>query len=262
MRILPLSESGLRSLSFRSYRRNIGFSVSDWDKITGNDHVGDVVVPLEDLLGETIQPDERGLYATGPDGKLLGADFRDHHLPIASGNGENHYRDAKPSLQIRACYLPYAALRQQFWRVYAMQYAIGEQGRLSYVELFSMLDSLGSTLCKDTIEAFFTRFNKTAADELTLDEVVLCLEDEVRKPQEEKRHIEDSAGSGSRTPAGPGGGPAAGDFTDPELAQPRAFDQTDVSSDMKTIAPYVAFPLSRLRHELTSSGPITAAQRR
>ncbi|BGP57647.1 phosphatidylserine decarboxylase [Rhodotorula sphaerocarpa] len=216
---------------------NIGFSVSDWDKITGNDHVGDVVVPLEDLLGETIQPDERGLYATSPDGKLLGADFRDHHLPIASGNGENHYRDAKPSLQIRACYLPYAALRQQFWRVYAMQYAIGEQGRLSYVELFSMLDSLGSTLCKDTIEAFFTRFKKTAEDELTLDEVVLCLEDEVRKPQEEKRHIEDSAGSGSGTPAGPGGGPAAGDFTDPEPAQPRAFDQTDVSSDMKTIAP-------------------------
>ncbi|KWU41255.1 hypothetical protein RHOSPDRAFT_23357 [Rhodotorula sp. JG-1b] len=217
---------------------NIGFSVSDWDKITGNDHVGDVVVPLEQLLGKTIQPDERGLFPTGPDGRLLDADFHDHDLPIVASSADGHYRGAKPSLQIRACYLPYAALRQQFWRVYALQYAVNESGRMSYVELFSMLDSLGSTLCKDTIESFFTRFNKTPDDELTLDEVVLCLEDEVRKPTEQKRHIiEDSANSGTDTPLGPGGGPSAGDFVDPDASEPKQYDQTDVSSDMKTLPP-------------------------
>ncbi|GAA5985204.1 hypothetical protein JCM10908_002568 [Rhodotorula pacifica] len=216
---------------------NIGFSVSDWDKLTGNDHVGDVVVPLEQLLGKTIKPDERGLFPTGPDGRLLDADFHAHDLPIVASSADGHYRGANPSLQIRACYLPYAALRQQFWRVYGLQYAVNESGRMSYVELFSMLDSLGSTLCKDTIESFFTRFDKTLADELTLDEVVLCLEDEVRKPTEQKRHIDENANSGSETPSGPGGGPSAGDFVDPDTSKPSQYDQTDVSADMKTIAP-------------------------
>ncbi|GAA5867646.1 hypothetical protein JCM3774_001544 [Rhodotorula dairenensis] len=216
---------------------NIGFSVSDWDKLTGNDHVGDVVVPLEQLLGKTIKPDERGLYPAGPDGRLLDADFHAHDLPIVPSTADGHYRGVKPSLQIRACYLPYAALRQQFWRVYALQYTVNELGRMSFVELFSMLDSLGSTLCKDTIEGFFTRFDKTLDDELTLDEVVLCLEDEVRKPTEQKRHIDDSANSGTATPSGPGAGQSAGDFVSPDSSEPAQCDQTDVSSDMETLAP-------------------------
>lgn len=199
--------------------------------------MGDVVVPLEQLLGKTIQPDERGLYPTGADGCLLDADFHAHDLPIAPSSADGHYRGVKPSLQIRACYLPYAALRQQFWRVYALQYTVNEAGRMSFVELFSMLDSLGSTLCKDTIESFFTRFGKTLEDELTLDEVVLCLEDEVRKPTEQKRHLDDSANSGTDTPSGPDGGRSAGEFVSPDSSEPAQGDQTDVSSDMKTLAP-------------------------
>jgi hypothetical protein len=126
--------------------------------------------------------------------------------------------------------------------IYALQYDIDESGTISHVELFSMLDSLGSTLSKDTIASFFTRFGKTTDDELTIDEVVWCLEDEVKKPKEEKRLV-DSLESGMVTPAteGPGGGPSAGDFTEEVNAEPGEYDQADQSSNMKTLAPFVRF---------------------
>ncbi|GAA6036505.1 hypothetical protein JCM8097_003538 [Rhodosporidiobolus ruineniae] len=215
----------------------IGFTVSDWDKISGNDHVGDVAVELDKLLGTSIQPDERGLFPANGDGKLSGDDFHDHDLPLLMSANEKDLGDAKPTLHIRAKYTPYAALRQSFWRIYAKQYDIDENGELSYVELFSMLDSLGSTLSKDTIASFFTRFGKTTDDELTIDEVVLCLEEEVKKPKEEKR-ILSSEESGLATPAegGPGGGSPAGDFAHRESPDPEEL-QTDHSSNMKTISP-------------------------
>lgn len=103
-----------------------------------------------------------------------------------------------------------------------------------------MLDSLGSTLTKDTIASFFARFGKTTNDELSIDEVVLCLEEEVKKPREEKRVV-DSSESGMVTPAleGPGGGSSAGDFAEAFSAEPGEYDQADQSSDMKTLAPCV-----------------------
>ncbi|GAA5860151.1 hypothetical protein JCM8547_009204 [Rhodosporidiobolus lusitaniae] len=224
----------------------IGFTISDWDKISGNDHVGDVTVPLDQLLGTSIQPNARGLFPAGKDGRLVGDDFHDHELPLVLSASEKEAGDAKPTLQIRAKYTPYRSLRQQFWRIYALQYDIDESGTLSEVELFSMLDSLGSTLTKDTITSFFTRNNKTTDDELTIDEVVSCLEEEVMKPKEEKRVVDSSSGdgeSGMVTPAlggakmGPGGGASAGEFTDPVTAEPVEYDQADQSSDMKTLAP-------------------------
>ncbi|GAA5826014.1 hypothetical protein JCM11251_000092 [Rhodosporidiobolus azoricus] len=221
---------------------NIGFTISDWDKISGNDHVGDVAVPLDQLLGRSIQPDSRGLYPAGPDGRLSGDDFHANSLPLVMSAPEKEVGDAKPTLEIKAKFTPYAALRQQFWRVYSHQYDIDDSNSLSLVELFSMLDSLGSTLCKDTIASFFTRFGKTTEDELTIEEVVICLEDEVKKPKEQKRAVEEgSQDSGLTTPAatdgGPGGGESAGEFTDPVSPEPGEYDQTDQSSDMKTLAP-------------------------
>ena len=95
----------------------IGFTVSDWDKMSGNDHVGDVAVPLEQLLGTSIQHDARGLYPAAQDGKLVGDDFHEHDLPLVMGDKvEREANGAKPTLKIRAKYTPYAALRQQFWR--------------------------------------------------------------------------------------------------------------------------------------------------
>jgi phosphatidylserine decarboxylase len=75
-----------------------------------------------------------------------------------------------------------------------------------------MLDSLGSTLTPQTIEGFFARFGKSVDnDELTMDELVQCMEREVTKSKSEKAkvHHDDSLlKSGSQTPAmapGPAG---------------------------------------------------------
>ncbi|MCZ6909889.1 MAG: hypothetical protein O7C56_02210, partial [Rickettsia endosymbiont of Ixodes persulcatus] len=248
-----------------SASRNIAFNLYDWDKVSSNDHVGDVVVPLEQLLGTTVQPDERGLYPAGSDGKLIGDDFHPHDLKIVidgKESGEREVDGKTPStLQIRAKFTPYSvsrrskhsadgadlrsrsgALRQQFWRVYLRNYDIDESGTFSHIEIFSMLDSLGSTLTKETISSFFTRFNKTEDQELTMDQVVICLEQEVTKPKEEKRRVDESANSTAAStansmPGTPGAKPASLSFTKPDAGAGAKPDQTDPSSNMQPIQP-------------------------
>lgn len=92
--------------------RNIAFNIYDWDKVSSNDHVGDVTVPLEQLLGTTVQADDRGLYPASSDGKLIGDDFHPHELKIAIDGQEateNEIDGKTPSiLQIRAKFTPYS----------------------------------------------------------------------------------------------------------------------------------------------------------
>jgi len=67
-----------------------------------------------------------------------------------------------------------------------------------------MLDSLGSTLSHTTINSFFTRFGKNPnTDELTFDEAILCLENELNRPESERRVLDvgdDPDSSVSATP--------------------------------------------------------------
>lgn len=64
-----------------------------------------------------------------------------------------------------------------------------------------MLDSLGSTLSTETIDSFFTRWDKNPrTGELTFPEAIQCLETEICRPNSEKKRIEqsvsDNEGSG------------------------------------------------------------------
>jgi phosphatidylserine decarboxylase len=92
-----------------------------------------------------------------------------------------------PELVISAKYVPYPALRQQFWRSLLSVYDVDDTGRLSRVELMTMLDTLGSTLSEQTINGFFHRFQATSAEpvkeaqEITIDQAVICLEDQLCK---------------------------------------------------------------------------------
>ena len=53
-----------------------------------------------------------------------------------------------------------------------------------------MLDSLGSTLSRSTVESFWTRFNKRSEEEpLTVNEAIRCLETELCRPASEKKRI-------------------------------------------------------------------------
>jgi phosphatidylserine decarboxylase len=106
---------------------------------------------------------------------------------------------------IRAKYEPYDALRQRFWRQYLLQFDTDNTNSISFTELTTMLDSLNSTLTTSTLESYFTRFGKSSEqDELTYDEIVTCLEDEIVKSESEKKRLRSEPPSGLASPSGYG----------------------------------------------------------
>lgn len=169
----------------------VNLAILDWDKLSSNDYVGDVSFDVGGLVESAPQPDHvTGLYAVDEGGDHPMVDYK---LPlVGSSSWEGKY---SPVLSFRAKYQPYDALRQRFWRQYLKQYDTDDTGALSHLELTSMLDSLGSTLTRSTVSSFFTRNGKKAeSDELSFEEAIKCLEDELGRPVEEKRRVDIDAG--------------------------------------------------------------------
>ena len=115
-------------------------------------------------------------------------------IPLELKNRERWEDKHSPQLYIKAKYLPYRALRQQFWRMMLKQYDADDSKRVSRVELQTMLDTLGSTLRDKTIDGFFERFEEenesSETFDLTFDQVIVCLEDQLQKTAQ-KRTIGD-----------------------------------------------------------------------
>lgn len=106
-------------------------------------------------------------------------------LPLVLKNKERWEDKHSPQLFVKAKYLPYPALRQQFWRAMLKQYDSDENSKVSKVELTTMLDTLGSTLKESTIDHFFERFSDTSDSSdpvLTYDQAVIALEDQLHQP--------------------------------------------------------------------------------
>ncbi|KAJ5135051.1 uncharacterized protein N7515_004329 [Penicillium bovifimosum] len=107
--------------------------------------------------------------------------FRSYTIPLVLKNRERWEDKHSPELHVKAKYLPYSALRQQFWRLMLKQYDADDSGRIDKVEMTTMLDTLGSTLKESTIDSFFERFSEdnkpSDTDDLTFDQAVICLED-------------------------------------------------------------------------------------
>jgi phosphatidylserine decarboxylase len=62
---------------------------------------------------------------------------------------------------------------------------------MSRLELTSMLESLGSTLSASTVDSFFASYEKhPTRDELTISEAVQCLEEELSRPEEERKRVD------------------------------------------------------------------------
>ena len=127
-------------------------------------------------------------------------DLKMFTLPLEMKHKERWEAKHSPTLYIRAKYLPYRALRQQFWRAMLKQYDADESGMIDKVELTTMLDTLGSTLHEATIDGFFERFATQHNGELllTFDEAVICLEDQLQAT--EKHHGSSMSTSGLLTP--------------------------------------------------------------
>ena len=110
-------------------------------------------------------------------------------LPLILKNKDRWEAKHNPQLHVKAKYLPYAALRQQFWRAILKQYDSDENARVSKVELTTMLDTLGSTLRESTIDSFFEKFSDQSDNHdpvLTYDQAVMALEDQLRQPLHKK----------------------------------------------------------------------------
>jgi len=118
------------------------------------------------------------------------ADLNSFEIPLDLKNKQRWEDKHSPILYVRAKYLPYKALRQQFWRVLLRQYDADDNGRLDKVELVTMLDTLGSTLHDRTIDGFFERWKDVNGGEdiLTTDQAVICLEEQLMKTQETHHH--------------------------------------------------------------------------
>ncbi|GIZ40948.1 hypothetical protein CKM354_000426800 [Cercospora kikuchii] len=113
------------------------------------------------------------------------AGMHSFELPLELKNAQRWEGRYHPVLYIRAKYLPYRALRQQFWRVLLRQYDADESGRIDKIELVTMLDTLGSTLHNKTIDGFFKRWAHVNGEEyLTMDQAVICLEEQLMKLQD------------------------------------------------------------------------------
>ena len=111
----------------------------------------------------------------------IDSSFHSFALPLKLKNAEKWEEKHSPQLYLKAKYIPYPALRQQFWRCMLRQYDSDENSRISKVELTTMLDTLGSTLKESTIDSWFRCSQRLShIDEanmvLSFDEAVICLE--------------------------------------------------------------------------------------
>ncbi|KAH0836106.1 Phosphatidylserine decarboxylase proenzyme 3 [Fonsecaea pedrosoi] len=115
-------------------------------------------------------------------------------IPLELKNKERWEDKHSPELHIRGRYLSYKALRQQFWRAMLKQYDADDSKRISKIEFTTMLDTLGSTLKESTIDGFFKRFAAENEDvgevDLTFDQAVMCLEEQLQKSSEKKSQLE------------------------------------------------------------------------
>ncbi|OLN81166.1 Phosphatidylserine decarboxylase proenzyme 3-like protein 2 [Colletotrichum chlorophyti] len=142
-------------------------------------------IPATTLNPEFLSP-EQAIAGAGAQTAELEAedtDFNDYSIALKMKDAKKWEDKHNPVLYVRAKYVPYPALRQQFWRSMLKQYDTDESGRISKIELTTMLDTLGSTLHESTIDSFFQRFphkaNGDDISDLTFDEAVICLEDQL-----------------------------------------------------------------------------------
>lgn len=136
-------------------------------------------------LSTSASPVKPVAYDT--DGLLL------YQIPLTLKNKERWEDKHFPYLIVKAKYMPYRALRQQFWRLMLKQYDADDSGNIDKVELTTMLDTLGSTLKESTIDSFFERFREenepTDPTCLSFDQAVMCLEDTLQSLQKDPRSL-------------------------------------------------------------------------
>ena len=188
--------------------------------------------PVPTSVPTTITSEGSGMPPLEDDGLQL------YRVPLVLKNKERWEDKHFPVLVVKAKYMPYRALRQQFWRLMLSQYDADDSGRIDKVELTTMLDTLGSTLKESTIDGFFERFSaeNQSSDtmDLTFDQVVMCLEDTLqalqRIPKPIGKQLLQTSSAGSQDSDEPSSG-------DDDLnADPLGISVTTIPGDDETLS--------------------------
>lgn len=92
---------------------------------------------------------------------------------------EKHAAKHSTSLRVRVRYLTYENLRRDFWTILLEQFNVNETPELDYIELISLLDTLGCDNSDEIVAKFFDKLGRSlwGGDTLTHSEIVDCLED-------------------------------------------------------------------------------------
>ena len=180
---LPISRSSSAS-SLKTLSRP-GLKQANPTASGNNSPPQDSLAPPTTMLQDTKDTNISHVSLSRSDSNLDDPDLHSFELPLKLKNKDRWEAKHSPVLYIRAKYMPYNALRQQFWRSMLKQYDADESGYIDKVELTTMLDTLGSTLHNATIDGFFGRFAKdnNGGEYLTYDQAVICLEDQLVQTQ-------------------------------------------------------------------------------
>lgn len=195
---------------------DIQFSVLDKDAFTFHDRVGDITIPVSDIIEMStkfLYYDEHQSLQKLPDSpsstsssslslteknkahrsgilrkkikpqRVLATEddvkFLKFELPLELINKrKTSFKDYSPLLNIQCRFETYNKLRISLWKYLLEAYDSNSDGSFDFLELSAFLETLGSTLSIQTMENFFDRFNKDIGnDSLTVDEVIESLED-------------------------------------------------------------------------------------
>lgn len=173
----------------------LDFTVIDKDKFSDNDLVGKTFYNVKDIIEQTPLPNPHTqLYdLTAP--YFTDGETQSYELPLALVD-KDYIGKHNTTLTIRYRYLPYGALRQQFWRGLIKIFDTDNSNSMNFYEISELLEAIGSTLSDHTVLSYFDKFNKNIEEEdLTIDELVMCLEEQVLKDtvaQQDKTFADDN----------------------------------------------------------------------
>ncbi|CUM62775.1 uncharacterized protein PRCAT00000332001 [Priceomyces carsonii] len=164
---------GSHFLNLRSPLEAASDSVLDYDSPSQNSSI--TVLEDDNLIQQVKKKKFRKKITTlhGDTSK-----FRTINLALKLHN-EKYEGKYNPQLKIRVRFELYENLRRQFWNILLEQYHVEETGRsYDYIELISLLDTLGCQNSDDIVNEFFQDYQKLpwGGAVLTFDEIIDSLE--------------------------------------------------------------------------------------
>lgn len=175
----------------------IKFAVYDKDKFSGNDFVASQELSISDIVkkmpsaGTATPPSPLNSTATPITNKVsslpaeeigenpseqIDRNMGRHTIPLNLVNAAKWEDKVKPTLTIRAKFVPYIEIRKMFWIALAKTCDADSSNTMSRLEVQTMLETLASNISEATIDHFWQENGKEFSQDLTMDELVKSLE--------------------------------------------------------------------------------------